>query len=160
MASPFANVGLSQFGQDANIGGGGDGAGIGNFLAAYMLDKTGAQDLLNSKGFKYENGKMSKYTAPVVPVDQTNPVFQTPAQNGFMPGGSMPPPTTPVAAATPIVPVNAQSAISPNQAFVTTYPPISTAPVGQEAMTEGNVNDPSQAGKSLLDLGKKFLLGT
>ena len=156
MASPFANVGLSQFGQDANIGGSGDGAGIGNFLAAYMLDKTGAQDLLNSKGFKYENGKMSKYTAPVVPVDQTNSVFQTPAQNGFMPGGSISPP---VAAVAPIVPANAQQPVMPaNQAIVNSSPPVPNM-IGQEAMAGGNVNDPSQAGKSLLNAGKKLLLG-
>jgi len=154
MASPFANVGLSQFGQDANIGGGSDGAGVGNFLAAYMLDKTGVQDLLNSKGFKYENGKMSKYTAPVIPA-MTNTAQNFATSNQLDDKLSMAP-VVPVTSNAPIVPANAQPGISPNQAFVTTYPP---APVGQEAMASGNVNDPSQAGKSLLNAGKKLILG-
>lgn len=78
-ANPFANVGLSQFGQDSSFTSGSKD-GIGNFILGAALSTMGVPpDLAKRLTGKSENSDS---------VDLFNPVFRTPNQNGFMPGGS------------------------------------------------------------------------
>ena len=101
MASPFANVGLSQFGQDADIGGKTQN-GTGKFLLGAALTALGVPPNIG----KHLTGDSNDSDS----VDLFNPVFRTPNQNGFMPGGSNSPtgsaPPTLDGSVEPIVPNN------------------------------------------------------
>lgn len=115
-ANPFANVGLSQFGQDSSFTSGSKD-GIGNFILGAALSSLGVPPNI-SKGL---TGKSNDSDS----VDLFNPVFRTPNQNGFMPGGSNSPtgsvPPIVDASTEPVVPNNnttiePASNVSPEQA--------------------------------------------
>lgn len=99
--SPFSNVGLNEFGQDANIGSG-TKDGIANFILGAALSTLGVPPNISKRLTGKSNDSNS--------VNLFNPVFRTPNQNEFMPGGSNSPtgsvPPTLNASTKPVIPNN------------------------------------------------------